>query len=164
MRKSIAHQSELGFQGFFSSHIEGTVLQPCTGYAAHQVVANPLDALSNPMGFEFLTPPLVVFTGSSAQQVGFDSGMYELTLTARLETQIDDDMSTPGDDIHGQRMEALRDLLENFNTVFAWFQSSSPLSCFGVTGLVFTSERLMQQDRRLIAEFDYYLAATSNAS
>jgi hypothetical protein len=169
MRKSVAHQAELGFQSYLTGNSVGTVLQPCTGYAAHQVIANPLDGLGNPAGFATLTPPFVVFTGSKPKQLGYDSGLYELTLTARLETQIDDDMSTPDVDVHAARMEALRDLLEDFDAVFQWMNfgtTSSPVPCFGVSALMFNDdgERLMNEDRRLIAEFDYYLCATVNAS
>jgi hypothetical protein len=143
MRKSVAHQAELGFQSYLTGNSVGTVLQPCTGY--------------------------VVFTGSKPKQLGYDSGLYELTLTARLETQIDDDMSTPDVDVHAARMEALRDLLEDFDAVFQWMNfgtTSSPVPCFGVSALMFNDdgERLMNEDRRLIAEFDYYLCATVNAS
>lgn len=168
MRKSICDQAENGFAAYFNANILGTNLQGVTGYAAHTVTPKPLDGEGNPTGFENLTAPFVVFAASSPLQLGFDSGIYELTLTAHLEVQIDESQAIPGTNLYSAYMEALRDLLETPGQVYNWLNSSSPINFtnFGLSSIVYQKERLIEQpdSRCQMAEIEYYLAATTNPS
>lgn len=172
-RFSAINQGEKAFAAYFNGNILGTVLQGVNGYAAHTLTPLPLDAQGNPTGFATLTPPFCVFTGSKPKQIGYDSGLYELTMKAHLEVQIDATQSNPGQDLFTAMWQQVRDMLEgqgDFGNllIMNWLNSASPINFqnFGLSALVFEDEDLSDpsDSRVLIAEAVYYIGATTNAS
>lgn len=172
MRKSIILQSEKAFSTYLAANVLGTILQGMTAYAAHLPTPLPLDEAGNPTGFATLTPPFTTFTGSSPKQIDFDTGIYELTVTAHVEVQIDDSQSVPGQDLFSPYIEAFRDLMEGNDganlLAMNWLNSADPVNFenFGLSSLKYVTERLSEpgDGRHLIFEIDYYVGATTQSS
>ena len=170
MRKTPHDQAELAFAAYIGANVLGTVLQGVNAYAAHVPTPLPLDPQGNPTGFAVNVPPFVSFTGSRPEQIGYDSGIYEFTVTAHVEVQIDISQSTPGQDLFSEYIEAFRDLMEGNDgdgnlLVFNWLNSAAPVNFtnFGLSALKYITERLTEPSdgRVLVFEVDYYVGATT---
>ncbi len=170
MRKSPIVQAERAFATYMAANVLGSVLQGMNFYAAHLPQALPLDGQGNPTGFTTLTPPFGTFTGNKPTQIGYDSGIYEFTLTAHVEVQIDDSQSVPGQDLFSPYIEAFRDLMEGNDgagnlLVYNWLNSASPINFqdFGLSSLKYITETLQEptDGRHLVFGVDYYIGATT---
>lgn len=173
MRKSIILQAEKGFSLYINSNVLGTILQGVTAYAAHLPQPLSLDAQGNPTGFATLQPPFVSFTGSNPKQIDYDSGIYELTVSAHVEVQIDQSQSVPGQDLFSPYIEVFRDLMEGVDgsgnlIVGNWLNSASPINftSFGLSALKYITETLSEpgDGRLLVFDVDYYVGATTRTS
>jgi hypothetical protein len=173
MRKSIILQSEKAFSTYIAAHVIGTILQGMTAYAAHLPEPLPLDAQGNPTGFATLQPPFVCFTGSNPKQIDFDTGIYELTVTAHVEVQIDQSQSVPGQDLFSPYIEAFRDMMEGRDgsqnlVVMNWLNSVTPINFenFGLSTLKYVTETLSEpgDGRHLVFDVEYYVGATTQDS
>lgn len=168
MRKSIINQAETAFAAYVAANILGTVLQGVNCYAAHTVMPLPLDAQGNPTGFANLTPPMITVTAANPEQLDFDSGIYELTVSLALEVQIDASQAIPGPGVFAGMMEQLRDMIENGTQIYEWLNSDDPINFqnFGLSALKFQDEKLTEpsEGRHLVMTVEYYVCATTNAS
>ena len=155
MRKSVTSQTEKALVAYIKASQSGTVLQPCQVYAGGLV-----DVPST------LTPPWVIFTASSPEQMGYDSGIYELRLSMCLATQVDDEMEVAGQDVHRERLEALRDMVENFALVSAAVNppASGPdtrtVTNFTLSALTYIDDETKDEERKLVTETTYYVCAS----
>lgn len=172
MRKSVILQGEKAFSQYMAANVLGSVLQGMNFYAAHLPKPLPLDGQGNPTGFATLTPPFATFTGSKPTQIGYDNGIYEFTLSAHVEVQIDDSQSVPGQDLFSPYIEAFRDLMEGQDgegnlLVYNWLNSASPINFtdFGLSALKYITETLEEPSdgRLLVFGVDYYIGATTQA-
>jgi hypothetical protein len=170
MRKSVILQGEKAFSQYMAANVLGSILQGMNFYAAHLPQPLPLDGVGNPTGFATLTPPFGTFTGSKPTQIDYDTGIYEFTLSAHVEVQIDDSQSVPGQDLFGPYIEAFRDLMEGNDgagnlLAYNWLNSASPVNftCFGLSSLKYITETLQEptDGRHLVFDVDYYIGATT---
>jgi len=170
MRKSPTSQTEKAFVAYLQGNSADTVLAPVSVYAgglagqANANVPDPSTLSPASPSAPVKTPPYLIFTASSPEQIGgFDSGKYELKLTACLATLIFDETVTDTDDVHRARIEALRDLLEPLAL------NPSPLNPpvsgpdtravqnFSLSGIVYEGEDTRYTDNKIDTEISYYI-------
>lgn len=183
MRKSVVNQSEIAFQGLIQGIIADTIAPPpdnptanvtlagtlpnfpMTVYAYQQLV---LGANPNPNQtdiFKNLTLPAITFQITNTEQIALDCGVYECKMTASIETQTDDEMDTPGQDIHHERVEALRDCLEDVyylqSVINAPAAGPDPRTVqnYTLSTLVYADETEENTDRRFITHLFYEITA-----
>ena len=154
MRKSVTSQTEKAFVAYVQGNQANTVLETVSVYAGSLSFIPTV-----------LTPPYLIFTATEPEQLGLDSGLYELTLTACLATQVDDEMDTEGVDLHRERLEALRDMLEVPATVQAYVNvpASGPddraVKDFTLSGIVYLKDTTMFSDRKIMTDVSYYICS-----
>lgn len=177
MRKSVVNQTEIAFTAYIEAIQNNTVapppenptanvtLGPVNVYAFQQVIpiTNPNPGQNDI--FENVTLPSLIFKGDHAEQYVLDCGVYELNLTAMLETQVDDEQDTPGQDIHHERVEALRDCLEDFYVIQPAINApvSGPdtraVQNYTLSAILYNDETEELKDRRFITTMHYVITA-----
>jgi hypothetical protein len=159
MRKSVTSQSEKACVAYVQGNQTGTVLAPCTPYATGLV-----DVPST------ITPPYITFTALAPEQMGFDSGIYELKLVACLATQVDDEMDTVRQDLHRERLELLRDMMEDVQAIQAFVNppASGPdtrtVQDFTLSAIVYEDDQTKMSGRKLETDITYYVCASPSDS
>ena len=155
-RKSILIQTEKAIQAYLVSAKVDTNLEICTIYVGHSAKATIQ-----------ITPPDIILAASDVAPFGVEANIYELKLKAIIETQVDDEPTDDDEDTHHDRVAVLRDLLENFDALFAAVNhpaspANDPRSVtnFTLSCLNFEDEMQTQADRRLITMLTYYVAAS----
>lgn len=164
MRKSILNQTEIAMQAYIRSVQGVSALAPVNVYAAQQLTLIQPPQPGQPVTFANITPPNLIFRASSPTQFVPDVLIYELRLEATLETQVDDEMDVAGQDIHHARVEALRDALENFETVYLAVNKPTGADTrvvknFTLSSIVFEEEDQANEDRRFTTTLNYYVLA-----
>lgn len=109
-----------------------------------------------------MTLPGVVIQATSPIQYGYDSGKFDLSLKVGVMTQVDDASAISGGvALHRQRVEALRDIIEEFTA------STSPLNWtagdtdprvvqnIAVSCIVYNGEIESETDRSLVTDISY---------
>jgi len=154
VRKSVDSQTEKACVAYIEGNQSDTVLSPCKAYAGGLVDVPSI-----------LTPPYILFTASAPEQIGFNSGIYELTLTAKLVTQVDDEMDTIGQDLHRERLEALRDMMEDVQLIQSFVNppASGPdtrtVQDYTLSAIVYEDDSTKMSGRKLETEISYYICA-----
>lgn len=154
-RLPILSTTERAFAGYVNTYKSG-VLSLVTAYAGQ--IADPASTI---------TPPDIIFEASASEQMGYDSGIYEMKLSACVETQMDESPTTIATDLHGQRVGALRDMLEDFSLIFGRINhpltgtDSRTVKTFTLSAIVYEDESQRQEDRRMITDIDYYVCASA---
>ncbi len=155
MRKDPKSKTEKAFVAYLTGNQPGTVLETCSVYAGGLFHVPST-----------LTPPWVIFSASEPEQIGYDSGIYEMKLKVCLATQIDDEMDEAGHDVHRERIEALRDLIEDVPTLQA--SINPPIGTddrlvkdFTLSCLVYNNDdETKMNERKLTSDWSYYVCAS----
>lgn len=151
------HQTESAFVGPVKAGIAGTVAGQLNVYCAHEVYVN-----------QVLTTPYVILKASNPQQFGYDSGIYEHDLEVAILTQADDELTAATlNDIHHQRVEIIRDIMENFTALrLALNAPAAPnpdkrtvTGGYTFSAIKYTGETQEFEERKMATLLKYYVCA-----
>ena len=187
MRKSVVNQSEIAFVGYIQGIIAGTIPGPSENPNAGATLTSTLPdqptavqafqqvyGAINPNPGQSQTPdnqtlPAITFQGGRPEQITWDCGIYEMTLTVTLETQVDDEQLPiqiqEAEDIHHARVEALRDCLEDWTQISTYINqpASEPdnrtVKSYTLSSILFKDEIEELKDRRFLTTIEYEIEA-----
>jgi len=171
MRKSPTSQTEKALTAYVQGNQADTALDTVNVYAgglAGPQNTVPVNATTLPPApsAPVVTPPSLIFTASNPEQLGYDSGLYEMKLTARLATEIYDESVTDTEDVHRERIEALRDMLENVSLIKSYVNApaSGPdtrvIQSFTLSAIVYEDDATKQDGNTIETELSYYVCAS----
>jgi hypothetical protein len=148
-RPSILHKAEAAFVTALRSRQAIGPLAACHLYEGQSVDITSTVQL-----------PAVTVTASAPVELVFEGGIFDLKLEIRIETQIDAEPTTPADDIHHLRVEALRDFLEDFDALTAALGLAPPRLSLSSLKLESPGEQQSQEDRTLVSVIPYAIEAS----
>jgi len=170
MRKSPTSQTEKALVAYVQGSKADTALESVRVYASG--LAGPANAapesstLLPAPAAPVVAPPSLIFTASRPEQFNPTCSIYELRLTACLATEIYDEQVTDAEDVHRERLEALRDLLEDLATVQAFVNApvsgtdSRAITNFCLSGLTYEDEDTRTSDNKIETELFYYVCSS----
>jgi hypothetical protein len=171
MRKSPTSQTEKAFVAFVQANQADTVLETVSVYAgglagpANTVQVNPSTLTPAAPSAPVVSPPSLMFTATNPEQINNVCGIYEMKLTACLATEIYDEQVTDAEDIHRERIEVLRDLLEPLGidptpiNPPASGTDTRVVQNFTLSAIVYEDEDTKTSDNKIETEIYYYVCS-----
>lgn len=173
MRKSPTSQTEKSFTAYVQGNQADTALETVNVYAgglagpANTTVADPSTLQPQPNSPPVVTPPSLVFTASNPEQLSYDAGIYELKLNACLSTEIFDEQVTDAEDTHRERLEVLRDMLEDGVLLQTYVNAPTGTDTrlvkdFHLSAIAYEDESTMVSENKIVTDISYYIAMAPN--
>ena len=155
-RLSITSQTEKAFAAYFNAKKSG-VLATVNGYEGQSGIPG-----------EEVKLPSAIFIASEPSQVTYDVQIFEIKLTVKIETSLDTSPTNIQGDMHHKRVSAMRDMIENFQVLYAAVNHPLPPATdtravrdYTLSCCYYEGEGQGEEDRRIITDLNYNVVASA---
>ena len=113
-----------------------------------------------------ITLPRIVFQVTRATEVAYECNVFEVEMDCIVETEVDDEVAglSATKDTHRNRVEAVRDFLENMNALWPLINGLTGITDppFALSSLMYQSESESLVDRTLTTRISYELGVCTS--